>query len=128
MLMAFNENVIKNLSVKLDNNWTLFIKDFYKCLEKTDISEFLSQQDILKTSYLSASTYLLRIEKIKEKWAAYFNYNTFMADMITTQHDKLMNNLIKGYLDASTSLITFITAFELALDAQNENIKFRIYQ
>ena len=119
---------MKNLSVKLDNNWILFIKDFYKYLEKTDISEFLSQQDILKTSYLSASTYLLRIEKTKEKWAAYFNYNTFMADMITTQHDKLMNNLMKGYLDASTFLITFITAFESALNAQNENIKFYIYQ
>ncbi len=35
---------------------------------------------------------------------------------------------MKGYLDASTSLITFITAFESALNAQNENIKFRIYQ
>ncbi len=75
---------MKNLFVKLDNNQTLFIKDFYKCLKKTDISEFFSQQDILKTSYLSASTYLLRIEKTKEKWAAYFNYNTFMANMIIT--------------------------------------------
>ena len=39
-----------------------------------------------------------------------------------------MNNLMKGYLDASTFLITFITAFESALDAQNENTEFRIYQ
>ncbi len=39
-----------------------------------------------------------------------------------------MNNLMKGYLDASTFLITFITAFESALDTQNENIEFYIYQ
>ncbi len=57
------------------------------------------------------------MEKIKEKWAAYFNYNTFMADMITTQYNESMNNLMKGYLDASTFLITFITVFESALDA-----------
>ena len=30
----------KNLSVKLGNNWSSFIKDLYKCLEKMDISEF----------------------------------------------------------------------------------------
>ncbi len=118
---------MKNLSAKLDNNWTLFIKDFYKCLEKTDISEFLSQWNILKTSYPSASTYLLHMKRTKEKWAACFNHNTFIADMTTTQCGKSMNNLMKGYLDASTSLITFITAFELALDAQNENTEFRIY-
>jgi len=50
-----------------------------------------------------------------------------MADMTTTQRDESMNNLMKGYLDASTSLTTFITAFESALDAQNENTEFRIY-
>ncbi len=108
------KNVIKNLSAKLGNNWTLFIKNFYKCLEKTDILEFLSQWDILKTSYPSASTYLLRIERTKEKWAACFNHNTFMADMTTTQYSKSMNNLMKG---VSTSLTTFIIAFESALDA-----------
>ena len=78
------KNVMKILSAKLDNNWILFIKDFYKCLEKIDISEFFSQQDILKISYLSASTYLLRMEKIKEKQVACYNHNIFIIDMTTT--------------------------------------------
>ncbi|CAG8621153.1 9242_t:CDS:2 [Gigaspora margarita] len=41
-----------------------------------------------------------------------------MANMITTQCGKSMNNMIKGYLDANTSLTTFITAFQLALNTQ----------
>ena len=35
---------------------------------------------------------------------------------------------MKGYLDASTSLMKFITAFQSALDAQNEKTEFFIYQ
>jgi len=35
---------------------------------------------------------------------------------------------MKGYLDASLSLITFIIAFESALNVQNENTEFHIYQ
>ena len=34
------KNVMKNLSAKLGNNWTLFIKDLYKCFGKMDVSEF----------------------------------------------------------------------------------------
>ena len=48
--------------------------------------------------------------------------------MITTQRKKSMNNMMKGYLDASTSLILFITAFQLALDIQNKKTEFYIYQ
>ncbi len=36
--------------------------------------------------------------------------------------------MMKGYLDASTSLILFITAFQLALDIQNKKTEFYIYQ
>ena len=118
---------MKNLSAKLGNNWTSFIKDLYKCFGEMDTSEFLSQWNIIKTSYPLASTYLSRMEKTKEKWAACFNCNVFMADMNTTQRGESMNNMIKGYLDASTSLMTFITAFQLALDAQNEKTEFYIY-
>ncbi|CAG8756020.1 1594_t:CDS:2 [Dentiscutata erythropus] len=51
-----------------------------------------------------------------------------MADITTTQHGESMNNMIKGYLDANTSLTMFITAFQSALDTQNEKTEFRIYQ
>ena len=50
-----------------------------------NVSEFLSDWDALKISYPSVATYLSRMEKTKEKWAACFNRNTFMADMTTTQ-------------------------------------------
>ena len=122
------KNVMKNLSSKLSTNWSIFIKEFYKCLGEMDISRFLSQWDLLKTSYPSASSYLLRMERTKEKWAACYNHNIFMADMTTTQREKSMNNMMKGYLDASTSLVSFITAFQSALDAQNEKTEFRVYQ
>ncbi|CAG8652752.1 36988_t:CDS:1, partial [Racocetra persica] len=44
------------------------------------------------------------MEKTKEKWAACFNNDTFIADMTTTQRGESMNNMMKGYLDANTSL------------------------
>jgi len=122
------KNVMKNLSAKLGNNWTSFIRDLYKCFGKLDISEFLSSWNALKISYPSAEAYLLRMERTKEKWAACFNHDTFMADMTTTQRGESMNNMMKGYLDASTSLMKFITAFQSALDAQNEKTEFRVYQ
>ncbi len=39
-----------------------------------------------------------------------------------------MNNIMKGYLNASTLLVSFITAFQSVLDAQNEKTEFHIYQ
>src|SRR5436190_17020477 len=83
------KNVMKNLCAKLSTNWSAFIKEFYKCLGEMDISSFLSQWNLLKTSYPSASSYLLRMEKTKEKWAPCI----FMADMTTTQRGESMNNI-----------------------------------
>src|SRR2546430_12086401 len=122
------KNVMKNLAAKLGNNWTLFIKDLYKCFEEMAVLEFLSLWDTLKTSYPSTSTYLSHMEKTKEKWAACYNHDTFMADMTTTQCGESMNNMMKGYLDASTSLMKFIAAFQSALDAKNKKTEFRVYQ
>ena len=51
-----------------------------------------------------------------------------MADMTTIQRDESMNNMMKGYLDVSISLMKFITAFQSALNAQNEKTEFCIYQ
>ncbi|RIB30355.1 hypothetical protein C2G38_2152825 [Gigaspora rosea] len=61
-----------------------------------------------------------KVLQLLEKWAACFNCDTFMADMMTTQHGKPMNNIMKGYLDANTSLTTFITAFQSALNTQSK--------
>jgi hypothetical protein len=44
--------------------------------------------------------------------------------MTTTQRKESNNNMMKGYLDVSTSLMTFITAFQSALDAQIEKTEF----
>ncbi|CAG8803756.1 12076_t:CDS:2, partial [Dentiscutata erythropus] len=105
-----------------------FVKDFYKCLGELDISDFLTQWEILKALYPPASSYLLRMETTKEKWAACYNLDTFMADMNTTQRGESMNNMLKGYLDASTSLITFLNAFQSALEVQKEKTEFTIYR
>ncbi len=65
------------------------------------------------------------MEKNKEKC---FNQDVFMADMISTQRGESMNNLMKGYLDASTSLSEFISAFESALETRKESSKFLEYK
>ncbi|CAG8594540.1 7362_t:CDS:2, partial [Funneliformis caledonium] len=118
---------IRTILKRVCTNWLTFIKELYKCLREMNISSLLSQWDSLKTCYPAASTYLSRMEKIKEKWAACYNHNVFMADMTTTQRKESMNNMMKGYLDASTSLVTFITAFQSALNTQNEKTEFCIY-
>ena len=61
------KNIMKNLAIKFGNDWILFIKNLYKCFGKIDISEFLSDWKVLKTTYPSATTYLLYMKKIKEK-------------------------------------------------------------
>ncbi|CAG8814485.1 20556_t:CDS:10, partial [Gigaspora margarita] len=112
------KNIMKNLSAKLSTNWSAFIRDLYKCFGEMDISNFLKQWNILQTLYSPAATYLLYIEKTKEKWAACYNCDSFIADITTTQR----------YLDANTSLTAFISAFQSALDVQHEKTEFRIYQ
>ncbi|CAI2184028.1 15424_t:CDS:2, partial [Funneliformis geosporum] len=67
---------------------------------KKDIQKFLTHWKLLKTLYCSALTYLLRMEKTKEKWVGCFNHDIFMVDMTTTQHGESMNNMMNGYLDA----------------------------
>ena len=122
------KNVMKNLIGKLGNTWRSFIGQLYKCLGKIDAYEFQISWEELKSSYPDANSYLLRLEKVKEKWAACFNQDVFMADMTTTQRGESMNNLMKGYLDASTSLTEFIYAFESVLDTRKENLEFSEYK
>jgi hypothetical protein len=66
--------------------------------------------------------------KNKLKWTACFNQDIFMADMISTQRGESMNNLMKGFLDASTSLSEFISAFESALEVRKESSEFLEYK
>src|SRR6266540_5970192 len=115
------KNVIKNLVGKLGNKWQQFIGQLYTCLNKSDPHEFQNHWKILKTSYPDSNQYLSYMEKNKEKC---FNQDVFMADMISTQRGESMNNLMKGYLDASTSLSEFISAFESALETRKESSKF----
>ncbi|CAG8744460.1 19974_t:CDS:2 [Gigaspora margarita] len=51
-----------------------------------------------------------------------------MADITTTQREESMNNLMKGYMDAMTSLTTFLKPFELVLEQRKEATKFIKYQ
>ena len=51
-----------------------------------------------------------------------------MADMVSTQRGESMNNLMKGYMDASTSLLEFISAFESALEMRKESSEFLEYK
>ena len=44
-----------------------------------------------------------------------------MADMFTIQRGESMNSLMKGYMDATTSLINFLKAFESALKQRKED-------
>ena len=122
------KNVVKNLVGKLGNTWQSFIGHLYKCLGKLDPTDFQVEWESLKNLYPDAASYLLRMEKVKDKWAACLNQDIFMADMTMTQRAESMNSLMKRYLDASTSLTEFISAFESVLNTRKENSEFLGYK
>src|SRR5204862_602780 len=72
--------------------------------------------------------YLKSMDIIKGKWAGCYNKEIFMADMTTTQRGESMNNLVKSYMDASTSLSGFLAAFESALETRKESAEFAKYK
>jgi len=51
-----------------------------------------------------------------------------MAEMSSTQRGESMNNLMKGYLDASTFMSRFLSAFELALDSRKQSNEYSKYK
>ena len=51
-----------------------------------------------------------------------------MADMSSTQCAKSMNNLMKGYMSSTTSLTSFLNAFDTALDARKQSAEFIKYK
>ena len=59
-----------------------------------------------------------------KKWACCYNQDVFMADMTTTQCGESMNNLLKYYMDSTTSLSTFLEAFTSTLEACDEAEEF----
>src|SRR5436190_2027840 len=81
-----------------------FIKFFYQCLDEYDEDNFLEKWNQLKINYPSADKYLRKMDKILTRWAPCYNRHLFMADMTTTQRGESMNSLMKGYMDATTSL------------------------
>lgn len=122
------KNVMKNLNGALESSWAKFIKDFYKCLDEYDEEDFMKKWTCLKTNYPSATKYLIKMDKNLQYWAPCHNRKIFMADMTTTQRGESMNNLMKGYMDATTSLSTFLKAFESALDQRKEDLEFMKYR
>ncbi|CAG8777385.1 9620_t:CDS:2, partial [Gigaspora margarita] len=93
------KNVIKNLNGVLESDWAMFIKSFYKCLNEYEESNFVEKWEQLKTHYPKAVKYLSKMDK----------------------------NL-KRYMDAITSLTTFLKAFESAIEQRKEAAEFIKYQ
>jgi hypothetical protein len=122
------KNITTNLISKLGSSWQLFLKSFYSCLYETKEINFNIAWDSLKAQFPEAVSYLGTLEKYKEKWAMCFNQNVFMAEMSTTQRAESMNNLMKGYINATTSMSTFLKAFESALDSRQQTVEFSRYK
>jgi hypothetical protein len=110
------KNVMTNLTSKLGSQWKSFLKTFYGCLNELDIPNFLNKWIKLNSDFSNAANYLQSMERTKEKWAGCYNKGVFMANMTTTQRGESINNLMKGYMDASTSLLSFLSAFMSALE------------
>ncbi|CAG8609227.1 2600_t:CDS:2, partial [Funneliformis caledonium] len=115
------KNVVKNLNGILEFKWVEFIKFFYQCINNYDENDFLEKWEQLKTNYPSTIKYLRKMDKNLTRWTPCYNKQIFMADMSTTQRGESMNSLMKGYMDATTSLMNFLKAFESALEQRKED-------
>jgi zinc finger SWIM domain-containing protein 3 len=118
------KNLVKNLNGTLGFKWAEFIKFFYQCLDEYEEDEFLEKWNQLTIKYPSASKYLEKMNKNLKRWAPCYNRHLFMADMTTTQRGESMNSLMKGYMDATTSLTNFLKAFESALEQRKDDREF----
>jgi hypothetical protein len=117
-------NLSKNLSASLGSQWDNFLRTFHECLNTNDEQTFISRWTTLKREHPKAKRYLERMEHTDKKWACCYNQDVFMADMTTTQRGESMNNLLKYYMDSTTSLSTFLEAFTSALEARDEAEEF----
>ncbi|CAB4437481.1 unnamed protein product [Rhizophagus irregularis] len=118
------KNLVKNLNGTLGFKWAEFIKFFYQCLDEYEEDGFLEKWNQLKTEYPLVSKYLEKMDKNLRRWAPCCNRQLFMADMTTTQRGESMNSLMKGYMDATTSLTNFLKAFESALEQRKDDREF----
>src|SRR4051794_30101538 len=75
----------------------------------------------IKMKYPSTTKYLRKMDKNLTRWAPCYNRQLFIADMSTTQRGESMNSLMKGYMDATTSLTNFLKEFESALEQRKED-------
>lgn len=122
------KNITTNLISKLNSDWKPFLSNFYACLNETNETNFNLAWNSLKDKFSEAASYLKTLEKCKEKWAICYNQDVFMGEMSSTQRGESMNNLMKGYMDASTSMSRFLNAFESALDSRKQDVEFVKYK
>jgi hypothetical protein len=121
-------NVMKNLLHELGPSWSSFLEGFHECLREMDKDEFHKTWGALKQEYPAAQKYLLKLERKVMRWAPCYSCDVFMADMSTSQRGESINNMLKFYMDATTSLSTFLEAFASALEARAESEEFVKYR
>jgi zinc finger SWIM domain-containing protein 3 len=121
-------NLMKNLLSVLGSEWANFLSSFLECVANLDEDDFRRQWEALKGDYPPAESYLLRMERTITKWAPCYCCDIFVADMTTSQRGESMNNLLKYYMDATTTLRTFLEAFACALEVRNEVEEFAKYR
>ncbi|CAB4378322.1 unnamed protein product [Rhizophagus irregularis] len=122
------KNVIKNIANVLGTKWREFTKSFYDCIREYEVDNFIIKWQQLKENFPDSKSHLERMDKIKEKWAPCFIRDTFLVDMTSTQRGDSMNNLMKGYMDASHSLLDFLKAFESALEQRENDLQLAKYK
>jgi hypothetical protein len=121
-------NLMKNLLNVLGPRWATFLQNFHDCLRETDKDDFHTKWETMKNEYPEANRYLLKMERKVTRWAPCYSCDVFIADMATSQRAESMNSMLKHYMDANTSLNTFLQAFTSALEARAEAANFAKYK
>lgn len=103
-----------------------FLKDFSSCVYDYDEEvEFLDAWSKMLEKYeLQENGWLIRLFKIKEKWALVYGRQSFCADMTTTQRSESMHASLKRYVSYKHDLLRFFQHFDrLVEDRRYKELK-----
>ncbi|XP_019442235.1 PREDICTED: protein FAR-RED IMPAIRED RESPONSE 1-like [Lupinus angustifolius] len=111
------KNALKNLSVVF-GEFQDFNKNFSKCIyEYEEEDEFNKAWDDLLDNYgLRGNRWMDQTFALKEKWALVYGRQKFCGDMMITQRNESMNNVIKKYVSYKHDMIRFFHHFERLVD------------
>ncbi|XP_011626980.1 protein FAR1-RELATED SEQUENCE 7 [Amborella trichopoda] len=101
----------------IDRKHPSFRDDFMKCIGSQSVEEFEACWSTLMDKYgVQENEWLQRLLNCQSQWVDAYFQDTFLAGTVTSQRFEEIHYSLKRYVKSTTSLHTFITAFQKLVD------------